>query len=137
MNALPIEDVCWRDAFKARLLVERSIIARLIQCGFSHSAFEIYRNIEERFRLAQESSTSRWQESGVSFQLTDDDRIQIRNVLRDQYLKIRDWPRKRGCQELLQRGLLTGFEELGTELINLYQRRFHGSTGNLADEEAA
>jgi hypothetical protein len=137
MNALPIEDVCWRDDFKARLLLERSIIARLIQCGFSHSAFEIYRNIEERFKLAQESSTGHWQESELGFQLTDDDRIQIRAALRDHCLKFRDWPRRRGCQELLQRGLLTGFEELSGELINLYQRRFQRSTRNLADEEAA
>jgi len=137
MNALPIEDVRWRNDFKARLLAERSIVAKLIQWGFSHSAFEIYRNVEERFKVAQEGSTGRWQESEVGFQLTDDDRIQIRNALRDHCLKIRDWPRRRGCQELLQRGLLTGFEELSTELINLYQRRFHESTRNLADEEAA
>lgn len=135
MSLLPVEDPHWLDNFKARIFLERSIIRKLIQWGFTDSAFEIHRTIEERFNAALESPA----DPGVpaAFRLPHHDRVQIREVLRERYLKTREFPRRRGCSELLQRGLLTGFEELSAELIQLYEEQFQQRARNLASERAA
>ena len=135
MSLLPVEDPHWLDNFKARIFLERSIIRKLIQWGFTDSAFEIHRTIEERFNAALESSP----DPGIpaTFHLPHHDRVQIGEVLRERYLKTREFPRRRRCSELLQRGLLTGFEELSAELIQLYEEQFQQRARNLASERAA
>jgi hypothetical protein len=132
MSHLPVEDPEWRDDFKNRISLERSIIRMLIQWGFTDSAFEIYRTIEERFNDALEIP-----ECAVAFRLSQGDRVQIGEALRERYLRTRQFPRRRSCKELLQRGLLTGFEELSAELIRLFEQRLQRKTRNLAADEAA
>jgi hypothetical protein len=121
-------------ASKPEFFLERSIIRKLIQWGFTDSAFEIHRTIEERFNAALESPADL---AVPTFRLPHHDRVQIREVLRERYLKTREFPRRRGCSELLQRGLLTGFEELSAELIQLYEEQFQQRAQNLASERAA
>jgi hypothetical protein len=121
MSFLPVEDSQWLRDFKTGILLEKSIVRKLIQWGFTDAAFEIHRTIEERFDTALESFASL--SSTSVFRLPDNDRIQIKEILRDHYLQTREFPRRRNRKELLQRGLLTGFEELSTELIQLYEQR--------------
>jgi hypothetical protein len=135
MSLLPVEDPDWRDDFKARIFLERSIIRKLIQWGFSDSAFEIYRTIEERFNDALNFPED--QSAAAAFRLPQNDRVQIGEALRERYLKTRQFPRRRGCKELLQRGLFTGFEELSAELIQLFEQRLQHKTRNLAANKAA
>jgi replicative DNA helicase len=121
MSFLPVEDSQWLRDFKTGILLEKSIVRKLIQWGFTDAAFEIHRTIEERFDTALESFANL--SSTSVFRLPDNDRIQIKEILRDHYLQTREFPRRRNRKELLQRGLLTGFEELSTELIQLYEQR--------------
>src|SRR5262245_4245008 len=130
MNFLPVEDSQWLEDFKARILLERSIVRKLIQWGFTDSAFEIHRAIEERFSVALESFAHLNVPS--VFRLPLDDRIQVKEILRERYLQIREFPRQRSCKELLQRGLLTGFEQLSSELIQLYEAQFQRRAQGLA-----
>jgi replicative DNA helicase len=134
MTALPIEDPVWRDHFRARVLAERSVFRKLIQWGFTDSASDIYRMIEEKFNDAAEI---RAECPEVRFRLTREDRIQLGDLLRERYLKIRDLPRRRASGELLQRGLLTRFQELSAELLQLYAQQFQQRAQKLTVEEAA
>jgi len=135
MSLLPAEDPLWLDDFKARISLERSTIRKLIQWGFTESAFEIHRTIAEKFSDALECPTGR--AAPAVFHLPPGDRAHIREVLREHYLQTREFPRRRGCKELLQRGLLTGFEELSAELIHLFEQQFQDRNRNLAAERAA
>jgi hypothetical protein len=114
MSFLPVEDSQWLRDFKTGILLEKSIVRKLIQWGFTDAAFEIHRTIEERFDTALESFANL--SSTSVFRLPEE-------ILRDHYLQTREFPRRRNRKELLQRGLLTGFEELSTELIQLYEQR--------------
>jgi hypothetical protein len=124
MALLPVEAPGWLDHFKAQIVLESSIIRKLIQWGFTESAFDIYKKIEERFNDALESQTYR--RSSLDFYLPEEDKIRIREVLRQYYVKTREIPRRRGCRELLQNGLLTGFEELSGHLVQLYEQHLQG-----------
>ncbi len=134
MNLLPIEDAAWREDFRRRVLAERSVFEKLIQWGFTNSASEIYRLIEEKFNDATEMTQ---QGPDMWLRLTKEDTIQLADCLRECYLKIRELPRRRGSVELLQRALLTGFQELSTELLQLYAQQFQHPVRNLAAKEAA
>jgi len=135
MSLLPVEDPRWLDNFRARIFLERSILRKLIQWGFTDSAFQIHRTIEQIFNVALESPAD--QGVPAAFRLPHHDRVKIREVLRERYLKTREFPRRRGCSELLQRGLLTGFEELSAELIQLFEEQLQQRARNLASERAA
>jgi replicative DNA helicase len=135
MSFLPVEDSQWLRDFKTGILLEKSIVRKLIQWGFTDAAFEIHRTIEERFDTALESFASL--SSTSVFRLPDNDRIQIKEILRDHYLQTREFPRRRNRKELLQRGLLTGFEELSTELIQLYEQRLQLRARAMASKRAA
>ena len=135
MSFLPVEDPHWLEGFKARILLERSVVRKLIQWGFTDSAFEIHRTIEGRFNAALESFADR--RAPAVLHLPHNDRVQIKEILRDRYLETREFPRRRSCRELLQRGLLTGFEELSAELIQLYEEQFQDRAQSLASERAA
>jgi hypothetical protein len=135
MSFLPVEDSRWLEDFKARILLERSIIQKLIQWEFTDSAFEIHRVIEERFSAALESFADR--STQAVFHLPHSDRAQIKEMLRERHLQTREFPRRRSRRELLQRGLLTGFEELSAELIQLYEEQLQRRAQSLASEKAA
>src|SRR5256885_2271447 len=102
MDLLPIEDSRWLDYFKAKIVLESSIIRKLIQWGFTESAFDIYKKIEDRFDEALEVQTYR--RSAASFRLPEADKMQIREILKEHYLKTREIPRRRDCRELLHNG---------------------------------
>ena len=135
MTFLPVEDSQWLEDFKTRILLEKSIVRKLIQWGFTDSAFEIHRTIEERFATALESYGN--PSTPSVFRLPDNDRIQVKEILREHYLQTREFPRRRNRKELLQRGLLTGFEELSSELIRLYEQQLQLRVRALASERAA
>jgi hypothetical protein len=135
MSFLPVEDAQWLEDFKAGILLEKSVVRKLIQWGFTDAAFEIHRTIEERLDAALESSAKA--SSPSVFRLPDNDRIQIKEILRERYLQTREFPRRRRRKELLQRGLLTGFEELSTELIELYEQHLQLRARGLASKRAA
>jgi hypothetical protein len=119
MDLLPVEALGWLDHFKARISLESSIVRMLMQWGFNEYAFDIYKKIGEQFNNALESHS--YKDSSRCFRLPEKGKAQIREMLRDHYVKTRDIPRRRGCQELLHNGLLTGFEELSTKLVQLYE----------------
>lgn len=123
MGLLPIEDARWLERFRAQIGLESSIIRSLIQWGFTESAFDIYKKIEARFNEALEVQAYR--RSSWCFRLPEADKMQIREVLREHYLKTRAIPRSQGCRKLLHNGLLTGFEELSTQLVQLYEAYLH------------
>ena len=135
MNLLPVEDPQWLEDFKARISLERAIIRKLIHWGFTDSAFEIHRKIEERFSIWVESLANR--RVREQFHLPHHDGVQIREILKQHYLRIRGLPQREGSRELLQRGLLTGFEELSHELIQLHEEHFRSRSQTLAGEKAA
>src|SRR5262249_39073377 len=101
MTFLPVEDSQWLEDFKTGIVLEKSIVRKLIQWGFTDSAFEIHRTIEERFGTALES----YGNPGTPpvLRLLDSDRIQIKEILREHYLQTREFPRRRNRKELLQR----------------------------------
>jgi hypothetical protein len=119
MDLLPVEALGWLDHFKARISLESSTVRMLMQWGFNEYAFDIYKKIEEQFNNALESHS--YKDSSRCFRLPEKGKSQIREMLREHYVKTRDIPRRRGCQELLHNGLLTGFEELSTKLVQLYE----------------
>jgi hypothetical protein len=131
MELLPIEDASWLGCFKARIRLENEIICRLIQWGFTESAFDIYKKIEERFNEALELQPY---PQSVSFRLPEEQKTQIREVLRAQYLKTREFPRRRSCQQLLH---LTGFEPLSSQLVQLYERHLRCAAQIPANEKSA
>jgi hypothetical protein len=119
MDLLPVEALGWLDHFKARISLESSMVRMLIQWGFNEYAFDIYKKVEEQFNSALESRP--YKDSSRCFRLPEKGKAQIREILREHYVKTRDLPRRRGCQELLHNGLLTRFEELSTGLVQLYE----------------
>ena len=135
MSLLPIEESGWLDHFKAKIVLETLIIRRLIQWGFTESAFDIYKKIAERFDEALEVQTYR--RSSVCFRLPEADKRQIREILKEHYLKTREIPRRLEYRELLHNGLLTGFEELGAQLVQLYEVHFQCHARIQANERVA
>jgi pentatricopeptide repeat protein len=124
MGLLPAEMQDWRDDFKAKVRLESSIVKLLIQWGLTEHAFDMYRLMEEQFREAVDLPT--WKNDDGR-RLPEKERDKIRETLRDYYLKTRNLPRRRGSRERLHNELLTGFEELSIQLIELYEgylRRF-------------
>ncbi len=135
MAVLPLQAPGWLDQFKARLALESSVLRILIQWGLTECAFDIYKKIEEQCNDALESRFSR--DPSQAFRLSEGERNRIREILREHYLRTRGIPRRRGCQELLHNGLLTGFEELGGRLAQLYEDYLQGLAHGSAGEKAA
>jgi hypothetical protein len=135
MDLLPVEALGWLDHFKARISLESSMVRMLIQWGFNEYAFDIYKKVGEQFNNALESHPCK--DSSRYFRLPEKDKTQIREILREHYVKTRDIPRRRGCQELLHNGLLTGFEELSTELVQLYEEYLQRLAQIASGEKAA
>jgi hypothetical protein len=117
MNALPIESKYWREHLKQRILLETAILRTLIQWGMAESASDICRSLEEHFGdgLEVEINTRR------AVRPSGQDKVFVRDLLREAYLRTRDIPRRGVTQERLHDGLLTGFEELSLEIVQCYE----------------
>lgn len=118
MSELPIEGSGWLDNFKARVGLEGAIVRVLIRWGLTEHAFDIFGKIDKRFSEALELSA--WK-NDPAFRLPEEDRLQIREILREHYLKTRDLPCRYTCKAKLHNGFLTGFEELANLLVTLYE----------------
>jgi hypothetical protein len=124
MNAIPAENQLWLKQFKARLTLEQSCIGLLIQWGLTECAFDLYRIIEERALLIQEHL------KGDDFRfveitppvLSEGDKSMIRDAVRIHYTKTRDLPRSQYSRQLLQNGLLTGYETLIEQLMQFFEK---------------
>ncbi len=132
---LPIESPEWRDEFKEKVALERAVLKTLIQWGLTESAFDIQKAFELRFQQTMESETSR--KSPNAIRLPEEEKARFGEMLRDAYLRTREVPRRRSCQELLHSALLTGFAELTGQLVRLYEQRLERQLGPLAKEQAA
>ena len=134
MSELPIEGSGWRDGFKARVGLESAMVRMLIQWGLTEHAFDILGKIEKQFNEVLESSA--WKNE-PRFRLPEGDRLQIREILREHYLKTRDLPCRRTFKAKLHNGFLTGFEELGNLLVTLYEEHLHRFSRLSSPEKAA
>jgi len=119
MNALPIESKCWREYLKQRILLETAILRRLIQWGMAESASDICRSLEEHFGDGTEIQGERRLPQDI--RSSGQDKVFVRDLLREAYLRTRDIPRRGMTQERLHDGLLTGFEELSLEIVQCYE----------------
>jgi hypothetical protein len=117
MNALPIESKCWREHLKERILLETAILRTLIQWGMAESASDICRSLEEHFGDGLEVEINARRAVRPSGQ----DKVFVRDLLREAYLRTRDIPRRGMTQERLHDGLLTGFEEPSLEIVQCYE----------------
>jgi hypothetical protein len=124
MNSIPAEDMLWLDRFKARLVLEKTCVKLLIQWGLTECAFDIYRIIEDRAILVEEDPKAEGQKSLVKITptLSDDDKAAIRDAVRVHFTKTRDLPRNLNSRQLLQNGLLTGYENLIDQLGQFYEK---------------
>ena len=135
MNHLPLESPDWREDFKSRISLEHAVLKTLIEWGFTESAFDVYRMMEERFNDALESQA---QHRGSNFfRLPEKDKAWVGEILREYYLRTREIPRRRSCQERLHNALLAGFEELTGELVLVYERYLRRRVKVAASEQAA
>lgn len=134
MSELPIEGSCWRDSFKARVKLESAMARLLIQWGLTEHAFDILGKIEKRFHEALESSAGK---NESRFRLLEEDRLQIREILREHYLKTRDLPCRHTSKAKLHNEFLTGFEELSNLLISLYEEHLYRFSRLSSPEKAA
>jgi hypothetical protein len=135
MNSLPIESADWLASFKNRVALERSVLGTLIHWGFTESASDIHRMLEERFGDALTSPFC--PNDSHAFCVSREDRREIAQNLRDTYLKVRDLPRRRICQERLHNELLMGFNELTRQLVQCYKDYFQRSGEFKASPRAA
>jgi hypothetical protein len=122
------------DDFKARVGLESAMVRLLIRWGLTEHAFDILGKIEKRFNEALELSA--WKNRSC-FRLPEGDRLQIREILREHYLKTRDLPCRRAFKEKLHNGFLTGFEELSDLLVGLYEEYLHQLSRVPSRQEAA
>ena len=135
MNSLPIESRCWRDRLKKRISLETAVLRALIQWGMAESAADVCRSLEEHFSDALEGrvDASLRQSVGPSGQ----NRVFVRELLREAYLRTREIPRRGVTQERLHDGLLTGFEELSLEIFQCYEQFLFESERSAQSERAA
>ena len=134
MSGLPIEGPGWRDNFKARVGLECAMVRLLIRWGLTEHAFDIFGKVDKRFNEALELSA--WKNDSA-FRLPQEDRMQIRQILREHYLKTRDLPCRYTCKAKLHNGFLTGFEELANLLVALYEAYLHQLSRLPSPEKAA
>ena len=132
---LPIESPEWRDEFREKIALERAVLKTLIQWGLTESAFDIQKAFELRFQQTMESETPR--KNPGAFRLPEEEKARFGEMLRDAYLRTREVPRQRSCQELLHSALLTGFAELTGQLVHLYEQHLERQLGPLVKEQAA
>jgi hypothetical protein len=126
--------MCWRENLKQRIKLEASIFRVLIQWGMAESASDVCRSVEEHFNATTDANLD------VSLmKLTrpsEQDRVFVRDLLRDVYLRTREIPRQGLTQARLHDGLLTGFEELSISILQCYER-FMSWTESCAQGEKA
>ncbi len=134
MSGLPIEVSCWLEGFKAKVGLESTVVKVLIGWGLTEHAFDIYKKIEKRFDDALEFSGLK---QGNPFRLPEEERLHIREILKEHYLKTRDLPCRRTFREKLHNGFLTGFEELSDLLIGLYEEHLYRLSRMSSQEKAA
>ena len=132
---LPIESTEWREQFRGKVALERAVLKTLIQWGMTESAFDIQKAFEDRVQQAMESQTLR--KGSGTFQFPEAEKARFGELLRDAYLRTREVPRRRSCQELLHSALLTGFAELTGQLVRLYEQHLERQLGESAKEQAA
>lgn len=132
---LPIESPAWRDEFREKVALERTVLKTLIQWGLTESAFDIQKAFELRFQQTMESETSG--KSPNAFRLPEEEKARFGEMLRDAYLQTREFPRRRSCQELLHSALLTGFAELTGQLVRLYEQHLKRQLTSSVKEQAA
>ncbi len=124
MNSIPAEDRLWLNQFKARLALEKSCIGLFIQWGLTECAFDLYRIIEDRAILVEENPKTEGHRTKPRNGpvISDDDKATIRNAVRVHYTKTRDLPRNSNSRQMLQNGLLTGYETLIDRLVQSYEK---------------
>lgn len=139
MNSIPAEDMLWLNRFKARLALEKSCVGLLIQWGLTECAFEIYRIIEDRAMVVEENPRAEGYKSlaMISPIISDDDKAAIRNVVRIHYTKTRDLPRHLNTRQMLQNGLLTGYESLIDQLAQFYEKYLRNCQSTIFISRAA
>jgi hypothetical protein len=124
MSTIPAENRLWLHQFKARLELEKSCVRMLIQWGLTECAFEVYRFIEERFVQIEEvgSYLSVKGQGEMRTALTREHRFLLRDLIQTHFTKTRDIPRDAQTQQLLQNGLLTGYESLLDQLSQFIEQ---------------
>jgi hypothetical protein len=124
MSLIPAENQLWLRQFKARLELEKSCVRVLIQWGLTECAFEVYRFIEERFIQSEDERTSLavGGKGKMRTALTREHRSFLRDLIQTHFTKTRDIPRDAHTQQLLQNGLLTGYETLLDQLSQLIEQ---------------
>ena len=132
---LPIESPEWRDEFREKVALERAVLKTLIQWGLTESAFDIQKAFELRFQQTMEAQTSR--KSTGAFRLPEEEKARFGEMLREDYLRTREVPSRRSCQELLHSALLTGFAELTGQLVRLYEQHLERQLASSVKEQAA
>jgi len=122
MNALPVESLDWVADFKSRVELEQSIFRILIRWGLAESALDIQRIVEERLEDALHGLV----EGSQQLHMSAEAKTRISELLRNTYLKMRDIPRRRVCQERLHNALLTGFAGVTDELVQASENYLEG-----------
>src|SRR5262245_51386831 len=115
MNGLPIESSCWREHLKQQIKLETSILRALIQWGMAESAPEVCRSLEEHFDARLDAGLRKRRRS------SGQDKLFVRELLREAYLRTREIPRWELMQVRLHDGLLSGFEELSLSILQCYE----------------
>jgi hypothetical protein len=134
MNSLPIESTRWREHLKQRIGLETAILRALIQWGMAESASKVCRSLEEYFGDVLESQLDA---SLRPVRPSGQDRVFVRNLLRETYLRTREIPRRSVTQERLHDGLLTGFEALSLEIFKCYESFLFKPERSARSEKAA
>jgi len=133
MNSLPIESIHWRERLKQRIGLEAGILRALIRWGMAESASDVCRGLEEHFGSTLESQIEKTVTRPVRHSAAD--RVFVRDLLREAYLRTREIPRRSVTQERLHDGLLTGFDELSHQILLCYEGFL--SESSALDEKAA
>jgi hypothetical protein len=112
----------WVADFKSRVELEQSIFRILIRWGLAESALDIQRIVEERLEDALHCLV----EGSQQLHMSAEAKTRISELLRNTYLKMRDIPRRRVCQERLHNALLTGFAGVTDELVQASENYLEG-----------
>jgi hypothetical protein len=119
MTPLPVEKPEWLGQHRARIQLEKSCVELMIRWGLSEYSFEVYRRMEERFENLPNGPDPMPDNGGIVWD--DSAKSLLRDMFRDYFQKTRDFPRKRQSRQLLQNGLLSGFEGLIGELGQCFE----------------
>lgn len=120
MSSLPVESSDWLAGFRSRVALERAVFEIFIQWGLTESALELQRVLERHFGESI-NAAERPASAAASLRVPEEAKGQIAEAVRDAYLRTRDIPRRRSCQERLHNGLLTGFQDLTQQLVGCYE----------------